>query len=114
MSLRELGISIALDDFGTGYSSLNYLAQLPVSTLKIDRSFIQKMTLQSKQQQLVKMIIDTAHIFNLVVVAEGVETAEELEILTIFNTDFIQGYFFSKPLSTADTLQLIRKQKANV
>ncbi|MGL6009419.1 MAG: EAL domain-containing protein, partial [Culicoidibacterales bacterium] len=96
--LKSLGFKISLDDFGTGYSSLNYLANLPLSTVKIDQSFIRQLSQQTRYQTLVRLIIDAAHSLDLEVIAEGVETQAELEILENLHADYIQGYYFSKPL----------------
>ncbi len=96
--IRELGISIAIDDFGTGYSSLSYLAKLPVDTLKIDRSFISDMTAGPPGMSLVSSIINLAHSFKLKVVAEGVETIEQADLLRGLTCDEAQGYLYGKPL----------------
>lgn len=96
--VHELGVKIAVDDFGTGFSSLGYLSQLPIDTLKIDRCFIESMSESEKDKNLVKTIVAMANNLHLDVVAEGVETKEELIILREFFYGQIQGYFFSKPL----------------
>jgi EAL domain-containing protein (putative c-di-GMP-specific phosphodiesterase class I) len=97
-AIRELGITVAIDDFGTGYSSLSQLAKLPVDTLKIDRSFISDMTAKPSGRSLVSTIINLAHSFNLKVVAEGVETADQERILRMLTCDEAQGYLYSKAL----------------
>jgi diguanylate cyclase (GGDEF)-like protein/PAS domain S-box-containing protein len=96
--LRELGVYIALDDFGTGYSSLNYLTRLPIDTLKIDKSFIDKIHTGSNEQAITKAIIGLAHNIKLGIVAEGVEINEQLLFLREYECDKVQGYLFSKPL----------------
>jgi len=96
--LMDMGIRIALDDFGTGYSSLNYLRKIPISTLKIDKSFIDNITTSIKEKAVIDNIIQMAHSMDLKVVAEGVETKDQLSILKAKNCDFIQGYYYSKPL----------------
>ncbi|WP_052750145.1 EAL domain-containing protein [Arsukibacterium sp. MJ3] len=96
--IRNQGISIAIDDFGTGYSSLSYLAKLPVDTLKIDRAFIIEMTSGQEGLALVSTIINLAHAFKLKVVAEGVETNEQSQLLRLLGCDQLQGFLFSKPL----------------
>ena len=106
--LKDLGITISLDDFGTGYSSLNYLINLPLSKVKIDRSFIKGMGKQDEFKSLVRLIIDIAHSLQLPVISEGVENEEELEILKQMDIDNIQGYYFSKPISKEDALLLIK------
>lgn len=105
--LKELGIKVSLDDFGTGYSSLNYLVHLPLSQVKIDRSFIRGMNQGDEFIKLVKLIINIAHTLSLPVVAEGVEYEEELKLLKSLNVDYIQGYYFSKPVSEQEALSLI-------
>lgn len=100
--LHELGIQIAIDDFGTGFSSLNYLKNFRIHRLKIDRSFIRDMMNGPKDAQIVSTIISIAHALNLKVIAEGVETEEQLHFLEKLNCDEIQGYYFSKPLSASD------------
>ena len=95
---KDIGIKISLDDFGTGYSSFSYLVKIPLSNIKIDKSFIWGMKDSEEYRTLVKLCIDTAHALNLKVVAEGVETVEDLGLLKYMKADFIQGYLFSKPL----------------
>ncbi|MGG0656855.1 bifunctional diguanylate cyclase/phosphodiesterase [Rummeliibacillus pycnus] len=98
--LNGLGINLAIDDFGTGYSSLGYLKNLPISTLKIDRSFVQEMT--EDEAAITKTIITLAHNLKLDVIAEGVETMEQVEFLAAQDCYLMQGYFFSKPLAAND------------
>lgn len=104
--LKELGVGLKIDDFGTGYSSLNYLHSLPFDSLKIDRSFISKMLEHEGCDQVVQALISLANNLHLSVVAEGVETAQQLEHLRGLKCDYAQGYFFAKPLEAgkADTL----------
>ena len=103
--LRNTGIGLSIDDFGTGHSSLAYLQKLPVSELKIDRSFVINLDQHDATQKLVKTIIDMGHGLDLHVIAEGIETQEERTTLTDLGCDAIQGYFASKPLhgSALDT-----------
>ena len=96
--LRTAGINISIDDFGTGYSSLSRLAHLPIDTLKIDRSFISEMAVDARSRRLVSIIISIARAFNLVVVAEGVESQAQLDTLWQLGCDQSQGYLHSKPL----------------
>ncbi|WP_434686052.1 EAL domain-containing response regulator [Pseudanabaena minima] len=96
--LQAIGVKIAIDDFGTGYSSLSYLKHFPVNTLKIDRCFIQDITTDRHDATISLAIIDLAHSLSLQVIAEGVETAEQIQLLKDNSCDQVQGYFFSPPL----------------
>ncbi|MFW6363973.1 MAG: putative bifunctional diguanylate cyclase/phosphodiesterase [Spirochaeta sp.] len=98
-SFKNAGMQISIDDFGTGYSSLSYLKTLPVDQLKIDRSFIRDLILRDNQAAIVTAIISMAHSMNMRVVAEGVETKQQFDFLKRSSCDFVQGYYFSKPLS---------------
>ena len=98
-AIRSLGISISIDDFGTGYSSLSYLKKLPVNKIKIDRSFIMDIPNNKKNEAIVKTIINLAENLNLELIAEGVETKEQLDFLVVNGCYNIQGYYFSKPLT---------------
>jgi diguanylate cyclase (GGDEF)-like protein/PAS domain S-box-containing protein len=97
-AIRALGVCVAIDDFGTGFSSLSYLAKLPVDTLKIDRSFIIDMNAGDEGSALVATIISLAHALKLKVVAEGVETSEQLRLLRSLHCDEFQGFLFGKPV----------------
>jgi len=97
--LKALGIRIAIDDFGTGYSSLSYLKQLPIDTLKIDNCFVRGATKDPKNQAILQSTIELAHRLNLSVVAEGIETQEELLLLSQYQCDVLQGYWVGKPMN---------------
>lgn len=106
--LKDYGLSLVIDDFGTGYSSLSYLQRLPIDTLKVDRSFVSRIkTEPDGNRNIVEAIISLAHRLNMVVVAEGVETEEQLAILMDMNCQFGQGYLFSSPLSKSKIDELI-------
>ncbi|MGN0390109.1 MAG: EAL domain-containing protein [Wujia sp.] len=110
--MKHLGCSIALDDFGTGYSSFNYLTQIPIDTLKIDKSFIDGICSNEKDRYIADSIINLAHKMDISVVAEGVEDTEQLQILQNQFCDTLQGYLFSKPLSSTDFIELLSKHKS--
>lgn len=112
--LRELnvgGIEISIDDFGTGYSSLSYLKRLPIDTLKIDKSFVQEVTTDPDDAAIVAAIITMAHALRLKVVAEAVETAEQLAFLRALKCDQMQGYLFSRPLPAEEITRLLIEGK---
>lgn len=109
--LRTIGVVLSLDDFGTGYSSLTYLRNLPVRTLKIDKSFIDIILHNSAQAEIIGTIINIAHILNMIVIAEGVETEQQLAYLTENHCDYIQGYLVSRPLPETEAINFIHKQK---
>lgn len=108
--LSDIGVSIALDDFGTGYSSLNYLRLLPISTLKVDKSFIDTITLDEKHKGLIELIVKLGKTFRLNIIAEGVETSEQLEYLAANSCDKIQGYYFSRPIPEESILKLLEEK----
>jgi diguanylate cyclase (GGDEF)-like protein/PAS domain S-box-containing protein len=111
--LRTLGVEFSLDDFGTGYSSLSYLHRLPVSYLKIDRSFVMRMTDNGENSEIISTIIKLAQNLKMKVVGEGIETAEQLAHLKSLNCEYGQGYFFSKPLEAEAAGLLIDSQFVN-
>jgi len=105
--LREMGISISIDDFGTGYSSLNYLKDLPLDAVKIDRSFIKNITASRSDEAIARAIIAMAHSLRLRVVAEGVETKEQLALMRELECDEAQGYLFSRPVPADEFSRLL-------
>jgi EAL domain-containing protein (putative c-di-GMP-specific phosphodiesterase class I) len=100
--LHNMGVSLAIDDFGTGYSSLSYLKLFPINDLKIDRSFVFNITTDSTDAAIALSVIVLAHSKNLNVVAEGVETMEQLEVLRKQGCDIVQGFLFSRPISAEE------------
>ncbi|NOR20013.1 MAG: EAL domain-containing protein [Xanthomonadales bacterium] len=111
--LDDMGIRLSIDDFGTGYSSLSYLGRLPIHALKIDQSFIMDMTHDKNARAIVSSTIFLAHKLGLYVVAEGVETEEQMEILQEWHCDELQGFLISKPLYTARFGALLEESARN-
>jgi diguanylate cyclase (GGDEF)-like protein len=109
--LRELGVRICLDDFGTGYSSLSYLRTLPIDSIKVDRSFVERMVTNSKDFGVVKAIIDLAHYLELSCVVEGVETAEQRELLEVLGAEMYQGHLYSPPIPANQAEALVRERE---
>lgn len=105
--VTKYGTSVSIDDFGTGYSSLGYLKDFPFTNLKIDRSFVSKMRVNSGEAKLVSTMIGMAHNLDMKVVAEGIETPQQLSILASFHCDLGQGYYFSEPLTADEFQQLL-------
>ena len=101
-ALKGLGVLLAIDDFGTGYSSLSYLQRFPLDILKVDRMFVQELDSDSGGREIVSAVVSLAHALGLEVVAEGVETEEQLEILRSLECDFAQGYLFSRPVPAVE------------
>ena len=97
-TLRERGIRVAIDDFGTGYSSLSYLRKFPVDAVKIDQSFIRQISTAGEDTTIIKAVIGMARGLRLRVIAEGVETPEELAFLRAYRCEEAQGYYFSPPV----------------
>ena len=112
--LRSMGIGLSIDDFGTGYSSLSYFKRIPASELKIDRSFINNMLESTGDRSIVATVIELAHRFDMQVVAEGVESAEQLDMLRELGCDVAQGYYFSEPLPQQEYCRWLRKAATNL
>jgi EAL domain-containing protein (putative c-di-GMP-specific phosphodiesterase class I) len=110
--LKALGVRVSLDDFGTGYSSLSYLRRLPIDTLKIDRSFVSQLDRFDDKRQIVEVVLMLARALELDVVAEGVETDAELQLLRDMGSDFVQGYFYYKPLTPEAAESALAEQGA--
>jgi len=109
--LKLMGISVAIDDFGTGYSSLNYLKRFPIDTLKIDKTFVSDVCKDPHDTAIVRAIINLGHALDLTVVAEGVETKEQLQYLSALECDVVQGFLFSKALSAKAFEELLMEQR---
>ena len=112
--LKEIGIQISIDDFGIGYSSLSYLKRLPIDAVKIDKSFTQGIPSDSADSAIIKTMIVLAKSLGLKVIAEGVETVEQLEFLKFNNCEGGQGFLFSKPVSTEEFIKVFKKQNAGI
>lgn len=110
-SIKALGVGIAIDDFGTGYSSLSYLKKLPVDTLKIDREFIKDIPDSESDMQISSVIIFLAKQLGFKVVAEGVETSEQLVFLKANKCDLAQGFYFSKPIPAHKAIIMLESQR---
>ncbi len=110
-TLKQEGVLLSVDDFGTGYSSLSYLKRFPLDKLKIDQSFIRDLGTQENSLMIIKAIISMAHSLKLKVIAEGVETAEQLQFLKAHQCDQTQGFYVSQPLTAADFEQFIRARR---
>lgn len=110
-AVKDIGVHLAIDDFGTGYSSMESLIKFPFDTLKIDRSFIRNMTTSTKAAAIVKAIISMAHTLKLQVIAEGVETPEQLEFLRSIRSDAFQGFLFSAAVRAEDFEGLLREEQ---
>jgi diguanylate cyclase (GGDEF)-like protein len=110
--IRDMNVEVAIDDFGTGYSSLSYIAKLPVNVLKVDRAFIINMTSNPDDLNIVSAIISLAHSLHLRVIAEGVETDEQADLLRMLRCDEMQGYLFSPGVSTSRIEEFLRERKS--
>jgi len=108
-AVRERGLRVAIDDFGTGYSSLGYLSRLPIDALKVDRSFVTRMTEDPQDMTIVMMIISLAHALDLKVIAEGSETVQQAQLLRLLKCDQIQGYIVAKPQPAQEVSELLGK-----
>ena len=108
-SISSMGVLVSVDDFGTGYSSMSYLRRFPIDKLKIDRCFVEEMTRRPEDASIVRAIISLAHSLHLKVIAEGVETPEQLALLADLGCDQYQGFYYSPALSAAQFIDLVRK-----
>jgi len=110
--LKKMNIRLEIDDFGTGYSSLSYLQRLPFDILKIDRSFVRELSAGKGSLDIVKAILQLARSFRLEVIAEGVETEEQLSVLRALGCGYLQGYLFSRPVDADTAERLYRTTRA--
>jgi EAL domain-containing protein (putative c-di-GMP-specific phosphodiesterase class I) len=108
--MHTLGVHLSIDDFGTGFSSLNYLKKMPVDKLKIDQSFVRDIDSDESDAAIIRSIISLGHRLNLRVIAEGVETQEQLDFLRIRGCDEIQGYFYARPMPAAEFVKFFNSQ----
>jgi EAL domain-containing protein (putative c-di-GMP-specific phosphodiesterase class I) len=112
--LKELGVRLSIDDFGTGYSSLAYLKRFPIDVLKIDKSFVRDITSDADDAAITASIISLARHLKLKVIAEGVETDEQLDYLRHYGCDEIQGYLFSPPVASDKFEQILRQERVSL
>ena len=108
--LLDLGVGVSIDDFGTGYSSLSYVKRLPVDRLKIDQSFVRNLTTDHNDAAIIRAIVTLGHSLNLEIIAEGVETAEQLAQLRAEGCDEVQGYYFGRPMPASEFVELVRSE----
>lgn len=111
--LKKLGFIIALDDFGTGYSSLTYLQKLPIDIIKIDRTFISNIKPNTEEFHVLRYMIELAHHLNLLVVAEGIETVEQANMVKKYDVDLAQGYFFCRPMPQLRVIEYLKETDPN-
>jgi diguanylate cyclase len=111
-AISRMGVLVSVDDFGTGYSSMSYLRRFPIDKLKIDRCFVEQMTRRTEDASIVRAIISLAHSLRLKVIAEGVETPEQLQLLAELGCDQYQGYYFSPALASSEFVALIKQEPA--
>jgi len=102
--LRDMGIKICLDDFGTGYSSINYLTRLPLDILKLDKSLLRDLNLNERSQIVFENLIRMAHGIGIQVVAEGIETKQQMELIRKLGCDYAQGYYIGRPVSADEVI----------
>lgn len=112
--LKEIGIKIYLDDFGKGYSSLRYLKELPVDFIKIDRYFIKSIDIEKSVENIIYSIINMAHALDLKVVAEGIETKNQLDFLKKINCDYAQGYYFARPDNRKNVINWVKENDSYI
>jgi EAL domain-containing protein (putative c-di-GMP-specific phosphodiesterase class I) len=110
-NLHRLGVGLSIDDFGTGYSSLAYLKRFPVQSIKIDKSFVRDLTVDADDAAIVSAVVAMAKSLKLKVVAEGVETKEQLDYLTTLYCNEYQGYYFSRPVPAATFVRYLEQQR---
>jgi EAL domain-containing protein (putative c-di-GMP-specific phosphodiesterase class I) len=111
LALRKLGVHLSIDDFGTGYSSMAYLKRFTIDKLKIDQSFVRDLAIDSDDAAIVTATIAMAHALKLTVIAEGVETEQQLQFLKDNGCEQMQGYYFSRPVPAGEATELLRSRR---
>ena len=112
-TLRDAGCSIALDDFGTGYSSITQLKELPITTIKIDKSFIDDVLENEDDQSIIGAMLELGKSMSFGLVMEGIETSRQLALLKLMGSELAQGYYFSRPMPAAEVPAYIERQNSN-
>jgi EAL domain-containing protein (putative c-di-GMP-specific phosphodiesterase class I) len=112
--LRNMGVQLCIDDFGTGYSSLRYLHRFPIHTLKIDRSFISMLNTDAESQAITQSIVTLSHTLGMDVIAEGIETGEQLAYLQRLRCDYGQGYLFAQPVDDEAAAMMLETEALTV
>jgi EAL domain-containing protein (putative c-di-GMP-specific phosphodiesterase class I) len=113
-ALKDMGVLLALDDFGTGYSSLSYMKRFPIDTLKIDQSFVRNLTTDADDASIVNAVINMGSSLHMLVVAEGVETSEQAELLRAQDCPEAQGFYFSHPVVPRGIAQMLERGASRV
>ena len=113
MQLKDEGFTLLMDDFGSGYSSLNILLETPFDVIKLDKKFIENMMVSSKGRLILEQVVSMAEKLDLGLLAEGVETKEQVDLLQSIGCDYVQGYYYAKPMPEEEFYALLEKDRAS-